>query len=245
MPSSDAPPELDSYLSATRPDAADVSDTKRQLLEEAGRTVGFRGGKAQRAWELRHALDKKKARLELLYDFRTLISAQGWLPPVIDEAVDVAHITPNQIHIANRVYEKISPERFVSNPPSWRSWLLAGLSTGAASGPEASVLPENSVQKAIWKAAIRQGWIEGRESADHILEANFNRLIRDYRGMLLYSYVLREGLMTLPVVTDQQQSVTGDGQKLTTGDRVRTLKEEAVFIPDKTKWRPVIRKVQP
>ena len=63
---------------------------KRQLLEEAGRTVGFRGGKAQRAWELRQALDKKKARLELLYDFRTLISAQGWLPPVIDEAVDVA-----------------------------------------------------------------------------------------------------------------------------------------------------------
>jgi len=244
MPS-DAPPALDNYLSATRPDAADVSDTKRQLLEEAGRTVGFRGGKAQRAWELRQVLEKRFGRLELLYDFRTLISPQGWLPPVIDEAVDVAHITPGQIHLANRVYEIIAPERFVSNPPSWRSWLFAGLAAAPTLGPESSVMPENAVQKRLWQAAIRQGWEEGRVSADHTLEANFNRLIRDYRGMLLYSYVLRQGLITLPVVTDQQQSVTGDRQKLTTGDRVRTLKENAGFIPDKTQWRPVIRKVQP
>ncbi|MEB0222131.1 type IV secretory system conjugative DNA transfer family protein, partial [Pseudomonas sp. AB12(2023)] len=45
--------------------------------------------------------------------------------------------------------------------------------------------------------------------------------------------------------TDQQQTVTGDRQKLTTGDRVRTLKENAGFIPDKTQWRPVIRRAQP
>lgn len=242
---SDAPPALNSYLNTTRPAAADVSDIRRQLLEEAGRTVGFRGGKAERAWELRQALEKRFGRLELLYDFRTLISPQGWLPPVIDEAVDVAHITPGQIHMANRVYEIIAPERFVSNPPSWRSWLFAGLSTTPTLGPESSVLPENAVQRGLWQSAIRQGWEEGRISADHTLEANFNRLIRDYRGMLLYSYVLRQGLITQPVVTDQQQTVTGDRQKLTTGDRVRTLKERAGFIPDKTQWRPVIRRTQP
>ncbi|MDY7563422.1 MULTISPECIES: type IV secretion system DotC family protein [unclassified Pseudomonas] len=242
---SDAPPALDSYLSTTRPASADVSDTRRQLLEEAGRTVGFRGGKAQRAWELRQALEKRFGRLELMYDFRTLISSEGWLPPVVDEAVDVAHITPGQIHLASHVYEIIAPERFVSNPPSWRSWLLAGLATMPTDGPESSVLPENVVQKGLWQAAIRQGWDEGRISADHTLEANFNRLKRDYTGMLLYSFVLREGLMTKPVVTDQQQTVTGDRQKLTTGDRVRTLKENAGFIPDKTQWRPVIRRAQP
>lgn len=242
---SDAPPALDNYLSATRPDAADVSDTKRQLLEEAGRTVGFRGGKAERAWELRQALETRKGRLELLYDFRTLISTQGLLPPVVDEAVDVAQITPGQIHMANKVYEIIAPERFVSNPPSWRSWLFAGLATVPTIGPEFSVMPENAVQKKLWQAAIRQGWDEGRLSADHILEANFNRIKRDYRGMLLYSYALRENLVTRSVVTDQQQSVTGDRQKITLGDRVRTLKENAGFIPDKTQWRPVIRRVQP
>lgn len=239
---SDAPPALDRYLNTTRPASSDVSDTRRQLLEEAGRTVGFRGGKAERAWELRQSLDTRGGRLDLLYDFRTLISRQGWLPPVIDEAVNVAHITPGQIHMANHVYEIIAAERFVSNPPSWRSWLLAGLATTPAEGPESSVLPENAVQKSVWQTAIRQGWEEGRLSADHTLEANFNRLLRDYRGMLLYSQLLRQGFITLPVVSDQQQTVTGDRKKLTTGERVRTLKEKAGFIPDKTQWRPVIRR---
>lgn len=238
---SDSPPAMDRYLNASKPDASQVSDTRRQLLDEAGRTIGFRGGKAQRSWELRKSLDARFTRLELVYDFRTLISRQGWLPPVIDEAVDVAHITPDQIRTASHVYEIITPERFVSNPPSWRTWLLAGLSSTAVDGPESAVMPENSVQKELWQTAVRKGWEEGRGSADHILEANFNRLTRDYRGMLLYSQLLRQGFITQPVLTDQQQTVTGDRQKLTTGDRVRTIKQKAGFVPDKTQWQPVIR----
>lgn len=238
----EAPPALDSYLQEQGTPAPGLSATKRQLLEEAGRTLGFRGGKAQRAWELRQSLETKSLRLDLLYDFRTLISAEGWLPPVISEASDVANITADQIRTGSKVYEKIADERFVSNPPSWRSWLLAGLPARAGDGPESSVTPEDAVQKAVWERALRKGWSEGRESADHILEANFNRLTRDYRGMLLYSQLLRQDYMTLPVVADQQQTVTGDSTKLTLGDRVRTLKQKAVFAPEKTRWRPVIRK---
>ena len=240
----DAPPPVESYLVPARPASEDVSESRRQLLEESGRTIGFRGGKAERAWELRQALDGQIGRLDSLYDFRTLISRQGWLLPVIDEAVDVAHITPRQIRTASHVYEIILPERFVSNPPSWRTWLMAGLASSTTDA-SLSVTPENSVQKGLWQAAIRQGWGEGRLSADQTLEANFNRLTRDYRGMLLCSQLLRQGFITAPVVTDQQQTVTGDRQKLTTGDRVRKLKENAGFIPDKTQWQPVIRKVQP
>jgi defect-in-organelle-trafficking protein DotC len=240
----DAPASLESYLVPESPPSADVSESRRQLLEESGRNAGFRGGKAERAWEIRQALDGQIERLDRQYDFRTLISREGWLPPVIDEAVDVAHITPRQIRTASHVYENIIPERFVSNPPSWRTWLLAGLSSASTDSP-ISITAENSVQKALWQAAVRQGWGEGRQSADQTLEANFNRLTRDYRGMLLYSQLLRQGFITAPVVTDQQQTVTGDGQKLTTGDRVRNLKDNARFIPDKTQWQPIIRKVQP
>lgn len=242
---SDAPPAMVKYLETKKPDASQVSDTRRQLLEEAGHTIGFRGGKAERAWELKKVIDLRSTRLELIYDFRTLISSQGWLPPVIDEAVDMAHITPQQIRTANHVYEIIAKERFVSNPPSWRTWLLAGLSSSAAEEPALDVSPENSVQKALWQTAVRKGWEEGRLSADHILEANFNRLTRDYRGMLLYSLLLRQGFIDQPVVTDQQQTVTGDRQKMMTGDRIRTIKENAGFIPDKTQWQPIIRQERP
>lgn len=241
-PLESAPPDMSSYLSPSQPSSSDISETRRQLLEEAGRTLGFRGGKAQRAWELRQTLDAVAKNLDALYDFRTLISRQGWLPPVISEAQDVAHITQNQIRTATHVYEILTPERFVSNPPSWRSWLNAGLSTSAVDGPEAAVIPANGAQKALWQAAVRKGWEEGRESADHTLEANFNRLTRDYRGMLVYSRLLQQGYITSPVVTEQQQTVSGDRSKLTTGDRVRRLKEHAGFVPDKTKWKPVIHR---
>lgn len=110
------PPGPEAYLSPKKQDTSDVSDNRRQMLTEGGRTTGFRGGKAQRAWELRRDLDARAKHLDATYDFRPLISSRGWLPPVITEAADVAHVTPDQIRTASRVYEIIQPERFVSNP---------------------------------------------------------------------------------------------------------------------------------
>lgn len=234
------PPGPEAYLSPQKRDTSDVSDNRRQMLTEGGRTTGFRGGKAQRAWELRRDLEARARQLDITYDFRPLISARGWLPPVITEAVDVAHVTSDQIRTASHVYEIIQPERFVSNPPTWRSWLMAGLSTAPPDEPAGGLIPENGVQRDIWQAAVNEGWAEGRQSADETLEANVNRLTRDYNGMLQYVLLRRQNLITAPVVTERQQTVTGDSNKLTTGDRERRLESRAGFVTDKAKWKPII-----
>lgn len=234
------PPGPEAYLSPKKRSTADVSENRRQMLTEGGRTTGFRGGKAQRAWELRHDLELRAKQLDSTYDFRPLISSRGWLPPVITEAVSVANITPDQIRTASHVYEIIQPERFVSNPPTWRGWLMAGLSTIPPDAPEGGQIPENGVQRDIWQAAVNEGWAEGRQSADETLEANVNRLTRDYNGMLQYVLLRRQNLITAPVVTDRQQTVTGDSNKLTTGDRERRLENRAGFITDRSKWKPII-----
>lgn len=88
--------------------------------------------------------------------------------------------------------------------------------------------------------ALRQGWQEGRQNADLTLEANQKTLTRDYRGMMLYSLLWRQGMITRPDVSDQMQTVTGDGKKLVTGDRVRRLKNHAEFNLQKSHWRPLI-----
>lgn len=88
--------------------------------------------------------------------------------------------------------------------------------------------------------ALRQGWQEGRQNADLTLEANQKRLTRDFRGMMLYSLLWRQGMITRPDVTDQLQTITGNGQKLVTGDRVRRLKNHAEFNLQKSHWRPLI-----
>ncbi|WP_061800673.1 type IV secretory system conjugative DNA transfer family protein [Serratia ficaria] len=234
------PPGMDHYLDVSSNSKSDITDARAEIIRSAGHTIGFRGGKAQRAYELVNALKARESTLNALYDFRTLISKEGWLPPVIDEAQDVAHITADQIRTASRVYQIILPERFVSNPPSWRTWLLAGLSTSAPSVREAGVIPKNSDERTVWQEAIEKGWHDGREGADHTLEANFNRLTRDYRGMLLYSRLLREGYVSRPEISDKQQSVSGNRKKLVTGDRVRNLRKHAEFNQSKGDWKPVI-----
>lgn len=235
-----APPDMQAWLNPERPRPDGISQTRWQMLTDAGKTLGFRGGKAQRAWELTQALNARETTLNALYDFRPLISPEGWLPPVVDEAQDVAHITPDQIRTSSKVWSIIRPERFVSNPPGWRNWLLRGLATTASPGSEGLVVPEDRAQRQVWETALSNGWQEGRENADMTLEANMNQLTRDYRGMMLFTLLWRQGMISRPEVSDQQQTVTGTGQKLVTGDRVRRLKTHAEFELQKSRWRPAI-----
>ncbi|MCW7026557.1 type IV secretion system DotC family protein [Escherichia coli] len=139
------------------------------------------------------------------------MSPEGWLPPVIDEAQDVAHITPDQIRTSSRVWTIIRPERFVSNPPGWRDWLLRGFQQQPLRVQKAASFQKTACNESV-ETALRQGWQEGRQNADLTLEANQKTLTRDYRGMMLYSLLWRQGMITRPDVSDQMQTVTGDGK---------------------------------
>lgn len=238
----DTPPgSIQDYLNPAANDYNGLSDTVWQMLNDAGQTVGFQGGKAQRGWELRQSLAEQEATLSAMYDFRPLISKQGYLPPVIATSTDLAHITADQIRTAYRTYNILAPARFVSNPPSWRTWLLPGLPNQRIEAPDASVRPKNSKEKAVWEAAVRQGWEDGRQSADRTLESNFNRLTRDYTGMLRYSTLLQQNIIQAPDVKETQQSVTGTRDELMIGDKVKRIQDPAGFVVDKNQWKPVIR----
>ncbi|ECQ3887621.1 conjugal transfer protein [Salmonella enterica] len=233
------PPSMSAYLSPEADDHNGVNDTVYQMMTEAGKTEGFRGGKAQRAWELRQSLEQRARQLDNTYLFSPLISRQGWLPPVIAEATSLATITDKQMRTANHVYNILVPERFVSNPPGWRQYLFAGLSVQSA--PTDAVIPRNRAERTVWQNAIKKGWQEGRQSADDTLAANFNRLTRDYTGMMRYSLLVKQKMITPPVIAEQQQSVSGSREELMLGDKVRDLKQRAGFDLDKKKWEPLIQ----
>ncbi|ECC9721348.1 type IV secretory system conjugative DNA transfer family protein [Salmonella enterica] len=233
------PPSMSAYLSPEADDHNGVNDTVYQMLTEAGETEGFRGGKAQRAWELRQSLEQRARQLDSTYLFAPLINHQGWLPPVIAEATSLATVTDKQMRTANHVYNILVPERFVSNPPGWRQYLFAGLSVRSA--PSDSVIPRNRAERTVWQNAIKKGWSEGRQSADDTLTANFNRLTRDYTGMMRYSLLVKQKMITPPVITEQQQTVSGNREELMLGDKVRDLRQRAGFELDKKQWQPLIQ----
>ncbi|WP_161898028.1 type IV secretory system conjugative DNA transfer family protein, partial [Pseudomonas yangonensis] len=85
------------------------------------------------------------------------------------------------------------------------------------------------------------GWSDGRQKADEIVTANINRLTRDYTGMLRYSTLLQQGMIKAPVITQQQQTVTGDKNRLMLGDKTKRMKQQAEFDINKRSWKPTIR----
>ncbi|MHC8403539.1 type IV secretory system conjugative DNA transfer family protein [Pseudomonas sp. MDT1-17] len=233
---------LDSLMNPTSEASTGVNSLRAQLLADGGRTVGFRGGLAARAQDLISGLRLRERALDVQYEFGSLVSPSGMLPPVIVESRDVAAFTPDQIRTANRVYKKERDERFVSVPPTWRDYLLVGLPTQTNIDlPVMEARPVDSAEMKIWQEAVKQGWQEGADQALAILDANFNRLTRDYKGMLLYSTLLQQGMVGQSQVAESQQTVTGDGGQLTLGDKMRRLVGKAEFQVDAARWRPTIK----
>lgn len=234
------PKSLNYYLDP--PDQDDEeADVRGTMLNEAAHTIGFRGGKSERALELRAALEKQRGNLDYMFSFQPLISSEGYLPPVIVEAKDVAHITNDQIRTANRAYDIVVPARFVSNPPTWKSYLLTGLLANRIELPEPAAMPKSSKQRDIWRRALTKGWSDGRLKADEIFVSNFNRLTRDYTGMLRYSTLLQQDMIKAPVINQQQQTITGDKNRLLLGDKVKRIKRQAEFDTNKRNWSPTIK----
>ncbi len=241
----DPPLTLDSLLNPVSKASSGVSALRSQMLTDAGKTVGFRGGMAAHARELSDAIKVRSDRLDAIFQFAPLINKNGMVPPVIVEARDLSAFAPDQIRTANRVYKIEKEERFVSVPPTWRDYLFVGLPVkGNVELPAFEARPQDSSEETIWREAVKVGWKEGRLQADAILAANFNRLTRDYTGMLLYSTLLQQRMISTTRVAEYQQAVTGNGKQIMLGDKLRRVTTKASFETDSNKWRPTINRGQ-
>lgn len=237
-----APPELEALINPQSKATTGIADLRAKLLQDTGKTTGFRGGIASRSLELLQALEGRAHALEVMFQFSPLVSRSGTLPPVITTAQDVASFAPDQIRTANQVYKIEREERFVAVPPTWRDYLLVGLPNKPwVELPDLQARPQDAKEQALWKAAVEQGWSEGRVQADAILTANFNRLVRDYNGMVLYSVLLQQGMISPTRVAESQQTVSGDQKRMVVGDKLRRMTGKAQFETDAGKWRPTIR----
>lgn len=233
---------IDALLDPASQASTGVTGLRAQMLTEGGRTAGFRGGMTSRSRFLASELDRRAARLDQLFQFATVIGSAGTLPPVIVEAKDVASFAPDQIRTADHVYKIEREERFVSVPPTWRDYLLTGLSLrGGNELPVFEARPKDAGESVVWRDAVRAGWSEGELQANAVLEANFHRLTRDFTGMLLYASLRQQGIVTGTRVAESAQTATGDRKQLVVGDRLRRVTDKALFVVDPRKWRPSVK----
>jgi defect-in-organelle-trafficking protein DotC len=234
----------DELLNPAAPDAGAVSDLRTQMLSEAGKTAGFQSGLAQRAALLKEAVEKRAEALDKMFRFSVLIGRDGALPPVVTEARDAAAFSPDQIRTAYRVYDVVREERFVSVPPTWRDYVFVGLPERSGIAlPAKAARPEDDKELRIWQDAVAGGWEDGQRQADVIVSANFHRLARDYAGMLRYSLLLRQGMMTRTETAESERPVSVNGTNMKLGDKLKRMTQKARFEADSDKWNVVPRVV--
>lgn len=215
-----------------------ISSNRAETISTTAHDTGFRAGLAHRAMYLRSRLQLNEHNLDHVYDFGVLLQPGDVLPPVIQQAKDLTHFEANQMRTSTQVYSILSPERFVSVPPTWRDYLLLGLpSTAYETMPDPGLLPKTSAEKTLWRANVNKGWSEGERDADRILDANFHRITRDYTGMLTYATLLQRGMITSTSVAQSSREVTGDSQEMHVNDTTRRITGRAVLVPNPRAWR--------
>ncbi|BDB30759.1 type IV secretion system protein DotC [Cupriavidus sp. TA19] len=233
--------QISSLSADTVPADVEVTPVRAAILREAARSMGSQAGLADRCAVLVADLEKRAYVLDRQYRFSAYVTKNGLLPPVITEARDAVQSSDEQVRVADRIYKIVVKAKPVTTPPSWRDYLFVGLRlTKDVPMPVSSALPKTPAEKAFWKKNVADGWAHGQKLADEILERNLARLDRDFIGIMRYSYLLNNGMVSEPTVAVAPRVVSGDRNELRLGDTLMRVTDTGGFITDPKKWQPTV-----
>ena len=209
---------------------------RRQALQEIAGALGASGGLSFRTNQIREEVDCYAVELDKLYDFKRMIIDNGVLPPVLTEGLaNYAQESTDQVRIADKIYKIEERAKFVSVYPTWRNYLR--FSFPSYEMPDAAYLPKNDAEKAIWDAAVKEGWEKGVKQANEIYETSYAKLDRDYKGMIKYKILLAEGLVTPTIIGKQNLGITGGGREMSINDQVFRIMDHSSLNPNKAEWK--------
>jgi defect-in-organelle-trafficking protein DotC len=82
------------------------------------------------------------------------------------------------------------------------------------------LLPKDDKERKAWREWVAEGWRLGVEQADEIFETDTARLLRDFRGIVLYRTLVAEGVISELFLAEANMGVTGGGDEMRVGDRI-------------------------
>lgn len=219
--------------------AGGINPIRLKALQETAMALGAKGALAWRAMHLNETLQAQANTLDQTYDFNQLLLRHNVLPPVIVEATnDVTLANNDTIQLANKVYKLIKPARFVTTPPTWRTYLW--LSFKKPDLPNKGLLPTTKAEADVWNAYLKLGWKNGLIQANSIFNANLSRLKRNYAGMVLYKKMAQEKMISQPTVAKANMGVTGNAKEMRVGDTVMRITSHSSLQTNANKWQPFL-----
>lgn len=250
-PSADGatPPDLTSLMNeqgtGADPKAVAAARIRMDAMREAALSYGARGGLARRTWEVRQELDVQQHNLDKTFNFSMLmISAPSGLliePPIVTEAEKNVIVSGDgqEAAVADTMLRVGREARIVTAPREWRTYLERDW--GKVSPPPDVLLPKNEQERLNWAKWVAQGWEAGYKQGDEIFQADIDRLVRDYTGMVRYRWLLAQNMISAPYALQEDRGVTGGGGEMRIGDRALSITGQSQLQARPEQWQPVPR----
>ena len=219
---------------ATGKEKTAVQLMRPKAIREAARLVTFQTAMSWRYGQLLEETERYSAIMDTAFNFAPLMLTQGEaliLPPQIARAGASMRIEDGATATAAKTtYELLEPARYVAVVPNWREFLMAD-EFPSPEEPNPALLPKNTEERAIWRAAVREAWAQGLAEADQLYADNVSRMARSYRGVMLYHLLTAQHLLSRvnTASSDLGTRRSDNGNKLNIGQKVYRITAPSAF----------------
>ena len=219
---------------ATGKEKTAVQLMRPKAIREAARLVTFQTAMSWRYGQLLEETERYSAIMDTAFNFAPLMLTQGEaliLPPQIARAGASMRIEDGATATAAKTtYELLEPARYVAVVPNWREFLMAD-EFPSPEEPNPALLPKNTEERAIWRAAVREAWAQGLAEADQLYADNVSRMARSYRGVMLYHLLTAQHLLSRVNTASSYLGTrrSDNGNKLNIGQKVYRITAPSAF----------------
>ena len=213
-----------------------LTGIRYHALRDTALGIGARAGLYFRAQQLNKLLTRHERELDRIFNFRPLLLEDHILPPVLLEGRQILNQNSEQeIQLADRTYQIIQQAKFVTTAPTWRDYIWMEFKKPEL--PDASLLPKNSGESAVWRVAIGDGWQAGIQQADSIFMEKLGHIKRDFNGFILYRTLLAQHIVSKPFVAKTELGVVGGNDAMSVGEKVLRITALPQLQSNSAAWK--------
>lgn len=229
------------------PDQA--AETKRSMvrlmeIERFWISSGIAQGRVRRFADIRRELSARREALNQIYAVSHLYEEGGLLQPAViveSTMVTQADAKGTEIQWAEKRYQIIIPERLVTEPLNWYTFLVDDQDIDTTMPePDVSVVPKTDAERSIAVKAFETGILEGAKQAEIEFQSRLRLLTTIVTGMINYHSLKRRGLVKPTRIAKGLVPVSGNETLLAINTRSLRIETPTEFQFDTAKYRSYV-----
>ena len=93
----------------------------------------------------------------------------------------------------------------------------------------------------LFRQSIRDGYQEGIDAANTMFKQSFERLNRDYTGMLRFDTYVKRGMISMPIIATADIEMTNTGSRLVLDEQLLRITVMPSFNSDINHWKTWVK----